>query len=887
MTFLRHLRFSLRLIGFAGLLAFTSAARAQFMINSGDECVPSPEDGIFCGEDPGGFELFGYLRQTIHGEVTEPWYVSGNVGNGFSYNHIGIHFLVFDYTLTEGSRLTIAGSDNMQYRGTIQGAGSLRLLAGGSLLFDPTGSFVYQQVLAPYGTYYSRNTYSGGTEIEGGWLKIHDDASLGSGALALSAGGTLQTLAAGALRGFSISGHDTLLRADADLSIDGAITGDGRFNKSGAGIVTLTQTNSHTGGTHIVEGRLVVSTDANFGASDTRVSLANNTTLILGDGFISSARELALQGATANVSIDGTASWNGTTSGSAQLVKQGAGTLVLAGGIGHTGGANLTAGKLEVAVSAALNGTGTTTWSGPISGSGELIKSGGGTLVLSGAATHTGFTTVTGGTLRLGANHALSASSALFLNNDATLDLAGHHQIVGDLDSYNFTTGTNDASTVILGGATLTNLNRVANNWAGALTGTGTFIKQGAETMHWSGANTFTGTLQIDAGTLETHATNTLSPHASVALASDTVLKLNNTSQTIAGLSGSGEIRLGWVLAVEQASDTTYSGDISGSDGTFVKTGSGTLTLTGHNTFSGDLYLSGGTVRVGSNGALGQGARVFFNGGMLATTASFTTDRNHYVGATGGTFDTATATTLTSNGSLFGSGTLTKTGTGTLALTGTSTFSGPLQIEAGTVLMNGVANASAFTVNNGAALGGSGNIGALTLNSGSTLAPGNSPGTLSITGNSTWNGGANYEWEINNATGVAGTHYDLVSVSGSLTITATSENKFTLTLGSLLANNTRGDALNFNSTVNSSYTIASTTGGIIGFDASAFTINSSGFTNATNGGSWNLALGNSNRDLLLNFTAASAIPEPSTYAALAGACALGLVIYRKRSLRKI
>ena len=94
-----------------------------------------------------------------------------------------------------------------------------------------------------------------------------------------------------------------------------------------------------------------------------------------------------------------------------------------------------------------------------------------------------------------------------------------------------------------------------------------------------------------------------------------------------------------------------------------------------------------------------------------------------------------------------------------------------------------------------------------------------------------------------------------------------------------------GDVVNFNSAANSSYTIASASGGIIGFDANTFSINSTGFTNALNGGSWNLTLGNSNRDLNLNFAAASAIPEPSTYAALAGAGALALAWYRRRQRR--
>ncbi len=680
-------RTRLRLAVLAALLGLAAPASAQFVVTSFGECVDIPEEGIFCGEEPPPFELFWFATQTIVGEVTEPWYVSGQVSTGFTYNRLGLNWLVFDYTLTAGSRLTIAGSGGMYYRGTIQGPGSLRLLAGGSLTFDPTDSFVYQQINSPYSTFYSRNTYSGGTEIAGGWLKIYDDASLGTGALTLSDGGRLQTLAAGSLRGFTVVGNDNVLQTDHDLSVDGVIAGDGRLNKQGAGTLTLTQTNTYADGTHVAEGALAVSTDANLGAADTRVSLASGTALRLADGFASSQRELELQSTSAAVSVaTGTATWHGVTAGSGQLVKQGSGTLTLAGGIGHTGGADIAAGTLEVSVSSSLGGTGTTSWSGPITGSGALVKSGEGTLVLTGADSHSGATVVRGGTLQTGAANVLSSNSAYFLIGGSTLDLAGHDQTVGDLDSYNVATQQTESSTVNLGGATLTNLNRVLNLWAGSLTGHGTLVKKGSTEMKWYAANTFTGTLQIDAGTVSAQAANVFSPNATVSLASGSTLQLNSHAQTTAGLSGSGNVALGSAaLTLAQSADATFSGILSGT-GSLTKNGAGILTLAGVNTYSGGTTLRGGTLRIAADSALGNATGALtFDGGALQTTANFSSARAIALAGGGGTVSTDADTTATLSGILSGSGSFTKIGSGTLTLAAANTYSGGTTLRGGTL----------------------------------------------------------------------------------------------------------------------------------------------------------------------------------------------------------
>ena len=183
-----------------------------------------------------------------------------------------------------------------------------------------------------------------------------------------------------------------------------------------------------------------------------------------------------------------------------------------------------------------------------------------------------------------------------------------------------------------------------------------------------------------------------------------------------------------------------------------TKTGTGTLTLTGANTYSGVTTISAGTFLVG-------------NGASTGSIAGNVTDNAALV------FNRTDAVTFA--GVVSGTGSLSQVGSGTLILTGTSTYNGATAVSAGTLQVDGGLGNTAVTVQSGAILTGQGTIaGSVTIQDGGHLAPGPGAQTLGV-GNLALSSGSILDYQLSNA-GVIGSGVNsLVNVTGNLTLDGT------------------------------------------------------------------------------------------------------------------
>ncbi|EEC5698655.1 autotransporter-associated beta strand repeat-containing protein [Salmonella enterica subsp. enterica serovar Kentucky] len=467
------------------------------------------------------------------------------------------------------------------------------------------------------------NSYTGGTTISGGTLVATNVDALGSGDVT----------------------DDATLELNTGGTFDNAIGGSGNVVKSGADTLTLSGSNSYTGGTTISGGTLVASNVEALGTGD----VTNNATLELNTGgdFINNI------------------------GGTGRVEKSGDDTLTLSGSNTYTGGTLINGGTLVASNVEAL-GTGDVTdnatlalntggtFDNAISGSGQVVKSGDETLTLSGTNSYTGGTTISGGTLVATNVEALGSGdvtddATLELNTGGTFDnaISGSGQVVksGDkmltlsgANSYSGGTLISDGTLVAsnveaLGTGDVTNNATLALNTGGDFTnnisGSGQVVKSGDDTLTLSGANSYTGGTTISGGTLV--ATN-VDALGTGDVTNSSTLELNTGGTFDNAISGSGQV---------------------------VKSGDETLTLSGSNTYTGGTLISGGTLVATNVDALGTGD----------VTDNATLELN-----TGGTFDNV----------ISGSGQVVKSGDDTLTLSGANSYTGGTLISGGTLVATSV-----------------------------------------------------------------------------------------------------------------------------------------------------------------------------------------------------
>ena len=663
--------------------------------------------------------------------------VNGSVFNAGTITGTGGVAINFAFTSGSGP-MTLTLAPGFVINGTVLGTGADTLQLGGkgsdTFNVDNIGATQQYQGFVTFNkTGGSIWTLTGtGTQswsILSGTL-IGDTNSLGAATYPVSAGATLE------------------FKQDFDGTYSGVVSGGGGFAKDGAGVLTLTGENNYTGGTTILGGTLQIGDGGTTGS-------------LVGD---------VVDNATFAVNQSSDGVYSGVISGIGDFVKDGTGTLTLTGVSTYGSGTFIDAGTLALAGSGsiensslvsvsgtfdvsnaaggvsiqALQGNGSivlgansltltnadSEFGGVISGTGGLVLSAGNE-TLAGVNSYTGVTTITSGTLALVGRGSIASSSDVFDN--ATFDVSGAagNVSIQSLDG--------DGS-VILNNSSLT-LTNASGVFSGSTSGAGGFVLS-AGNITLTGDNSYTGgttinggsTLQVgnggasgsiigdivDNGTLGVDrsdfvlADNTISGAGALFQVGSGVLVLAGTDTYTGGTTiRSGTLQIGnggttgsivgdvvdnATLVFDRSDAVVFSGAISGT-GSLIALGSGSLTLTGTYSYSGQTTIVGSIAPAGLNG--GQSAPVGVSTLVLAggknTLNGDIDDEGALVGE---------ATSLVLNGNISGAGSLSVVG-GTTTLAGNNSYSG------GTTVTN-----ATLSIASDANLG----TGGLTLENGSTLA---------------------------------------------------------------------------------------------------------------------------------------------------------------------
>jgi len=647
------------------------------------------------------------------------WTSSGDLRLGFS-GGTGI------MTLNDGSVTAANARVGSEFLGsgtlTVNG-GSLTTIGSLSVGFDGgAGTFLMTSGTVTSGTSFvgSGGGSVGTAEISGGLWSTTGDLTVGgdgTGTLTLSGSGVMEvagTLYRGSGGTITINGGGTLsigtggssgsLATDitndgllvfnraTDSDYDWAISGSGAVTKSGSGTLTFTGSNGYNGGTTLENGLLSLGSAGALGTTGTITFAGGGLQFTAANTADYSARfssadnqSIVLDTNSQTVSLASVISGSGST-----LTKQGEGTLVLAANNTYTGLTTVSTGTLQVGdgttsgsivgnvltlSTLAFNRSDATTYSGGISGGGEVVMMGSGTLGLNGNSSYTGGTRLDDGTLSLGSLGAIGSSGTIGFGG-GTLQFTAAN--TADY-SARFSTAASQAYRIDTNGQNVALASDLSSD-GGSLT------KLGLGMLTLSGSNGVTGGMDLLGGTLSLGSADALGTSGTISFGGGT---LQFTAANTTDYSARFSTAPGQAYRIDtNGEDVILASDLSSDGGSLAKLGLGMLTLSGNNGMAGGVDLAGGTLSLGSAGALGSSGTIAFGGGTLQFTADNTTDYSSRFSTginqafkldTNGQ-DVVLATGLSSIG-----GTLVKTGAGSLTLTGSSDYSGLTTITQGTL----------------------------------------------------------------------------------------------------------------------------------------------------------------------------------------------------------
>ena len=509
------------------------------------------------------------------------------------------------------TNLTVGGNNaTTTYSGLISGSGSLVKVGGGLMTLAAT------------------NSYTGGTTVNGGTLALNANGNgYGTiqGALTINQGAVVSLLISNAL-GYTTGVSVTQVNINGGI-LDATAAGVGdegylaNYTLTGGSI-----TNSGGGDDFAIQGGYSVTTIgtnvSSVIAAPVQLRNQNTVTFNVGQGTVPGGVDLLVSGAisggysltkTGNGLMQLTAanSYNGTTlqAGTVQLGNNAAlgantGTLTVNGGLVDLHGFSPAVGALSgsggvidnlVATASTLTvGSGGTggAYSGTIQNtSGPLtLAVAGGTQVLSGTNTYTGGTILNGGLLNF------TPSALPFTTNppNITFNGGGLQYAAGN---------TEDLSPAIVpvaaGQAAIIDTGTNNVTFGTPLSGAGGLTKAGAGVLTLSVSNSFTGPTTVNGGTLTVG--NAAALQSSDVTANSTV-GFTVAAASLGSLSGSGNVNLSGatVTAGGLNTSTVFNGSIVGNGNGFVKTGTGVMSVTNTNNYTGPTTIASGTLRLGA-----------------------------------------------------------------------------------------------------------------------------------------------------------------------------------------------------------------------------------------------------------------------------------------------
>jgi autotransporter-associated beta strand protein len=593
----------------------------------------------------GGTLAIGAFSDTVGAVTLGSGSITGTTGvlTGSSYSVtsglISANLGGSSSTLTKGGTGIVTLSGSNSYSNTVVNAGILSIATTNALPgWSTSGAYSVASgaTLAVYNIFTDADITSmvyGTTNFASG-SAIGYDTTSGNRTLTLALSNTAN--GAGIL-GLTKAGANTLTIANADalgdgsgaLTVSGGTLDLGGFSSLRTGLITFS-------GGSVINGILSNNTATSFSAT-------------------------------------GTGTVSATLAGSAGLTQSGTGTLTLAAANTYTGTTTVNGGTLRLgdggstgslATSDAIvnNGNltidrsnqvtqGTDFSSAAITGNGSFTQAGTGTTTLTAANTYSGTTTVNAGTLQVGNNSALGTGTlvlnggALSASDDVTARTLtnnfrfSNNATLGDsVNSAALTlSGTGDLGTTT---RTLTNNSDVT--FAGVLSNTAGITKAGTGTLTLAAANTYTGLTTVNAGTLR-YGTNNAIATGGVTVNGST-LDIGAFSDTVGAITvsaggnitGTTGVLTGTGMTVTSAQgNSLISANLGGAyrlNITGNNLGTGTVTLSGSNSFTGVELANANTVRlnINNNNALGTGSLTLANSEIGNTSGSVVTVTNTF-----------------------------------------------------------------------------------------------------------------------------------------------------------------------------------------------------------------------------------------------------------------